>query len=155
MNCDESHMPTIGIMSQITHLGMQRAKELLDQYGLKPSQAGILFMLNHKGDMSQRELASKLNLTPPTITTAIQKMERLGFIKRQTDEKDQRIMRLSLTEKGASCMDHTKGVLKQMDGLMFRGLSKEENLLLRRLLIQIRDNMKDDDLMSFYKSMRQ
>lgn len=71
MNCDVNHVPTVGIMSQIMHMSMNRARLLFDEYDLKIGQAGILFMLEHFGEMSQRELASKMNVTPPSITAAI------------------------------------------------------------------------------------
>ena len=56
-------------------------------------------VLSLDGEMSQRELAERLNLTPPSITAAIQKMEKMDYIKRTPDPHDQRVLRLSLTEK--------------------------------------------------------
>lgn len=47
MNCDVNHVPTVGIMSQIMHMSMNRARLLFDEYDLKIGQAGILFMLEH------------------------------------------------------------------------------------------------------------
>lgn len=151
MDFDINNIPTVGIMSQIMHMSMHQASLLFEQYDLKIGQAGILFIMEHFGEMSQRELASKMNVTPPSITAAIQKMEKLGFIKRESDEKDQRIMRLSLTEKGKSCLAHAKEVAKQMDDLMFRGMSQEEKLLLRRLLLQMRENLSKEKELSGIK----
>ena len=151
MNCDVNHVPTVGIMSQIMHMSMNRARLLFDEYDLKIGQAGILFMLEHFGEMSQRELASKMNVTPPAITAAIGKMERLGYIRRKPDDKDQRIMRLSPTDKGKACLEHIKKVAKQMDELMFKGMSQEEKLLLRRLLLQMQKNLKEEKELSGLK----
>ena len=114
---------------------------MFEQYDLKPGHAGILFVLHHDGEMSQRELAKKLNLTPPSITSAIQQMEKLEYIRREADQKDLRVMRLSITEKGSSYVKHIFEVGQQMDERVFRGMSVEEKLLLKRLLIQIRDNL--------------
>ena len=151
MDFDMDNVPTVGIMSQIMHMSMQQARLLFEQYDLKIGQAGILFSMEHFGEMSQRELASKMNVTPPSITAAIQKMEKLEFIRREPDGKDQRIMRLSITEKGRSCLAHTKAVAKQMDELMFKGMSQEEKLLLRRLLLQMRENLKEEKELSSIK----
>lgn len=148
MDFDMNNIPTIGIMSQIMHMSMHQAQLLFDQYELKMGQAGILFIMEHFGEMSQRELASKMNVTPPSITAAIQKMEKLGFILRRPDGKDQRVMRLSLTDKGKSCLAHSKEVAKQMDDLIFKGMSQEERLLLRRLLLQMRENLKEEKELS-------
>lgn len=142
MVCDMNHIPTIGIMSQIMHMSMKQATNLFGQYDLKVGQAGILFVLDHYGEMSQKELAENLNVTPPSITAAIQKMEKVGFIVRRTDGKDQRVMRLCLAQKGRDCLEHTKNVAAQMDELMFKDMSQEEKMLLRRLLIQMKDNLE-------------
>ena len=98
MKFDCNEMPTIGVLSQVMHLCGQQAKLLFEQYDLKPGHAGILFVLHHAGEMSQRELAKKLNLTPPSITSAIQQMEKLEYIRREADQKDLRVMRLSITD---------------------------------------------------------
>ncbi|MGC4019922.1 MAG: MarR family transcriptional regulator [Muricomes sp.] len=144
MDCDVNHIPTVGIMGRIMHMSASQANALFEQYGLKMGQAGILFMLQRYGEVSQRDLASHMRVTPPSITAAIQKMEKLELIKRKPDDKDQRIMRLSLTEKGIACLKHAKGVAEHMDDVMFKGMSPEERLLFRRLLIQVSDNLKED-----------
>ncbi len=129
MRCDLDKVPSVGLFGMVVHQGGLRAQKMFDKYGLNKSQAGILF---------------KLNVTAPSITSAIQKMEKAGFIKRQPDEKDQRIMRLYLDEKGKACIEHVKEVAMQMDEIMFRGISQEEKLLLRRIMIQIFDNLKEE-----------
>lgn len=82
-------------------------------------------------------------MTPPSITSAIQKMEKLDYICREVDRNDQRVMRLSITEKGKSYVNHIFEVGQQMDERVFRGMSIEEKLLLKRLLIQVRDNLME------------
>lgn len=91
--------------------------------------------------MSQKELAARLNVTPPSITASIQKMERDGYLTRHPDPKDQRVMRLSLTEKGKSCIQGVRTVARQMEELMFCNMTGEEVALLKRLLLQISDNL--------------
>ena len=100
-------------------------------------------MLDQSGGLSQRELAEYLNLTPPSITAAIQKMERLGYIQRKPDEKDQRIMRLSLTEKSRECLEYIRDVQREMDRILQKGLSEEEVKILKKLLSSIWDNLME------------
>ena len=52
-------------------------------------------------------------------------------------------MRLSITEKGEACLKDIKDVAMKMDAGMFKGMSQEEKLLLRRLLLQMRDNLSE------------
>ena len=50
--------------------------------------------------MSQREIAEHLRIKPPTVNVTVQRLEKAGFLFRKADEKDQRVSRIYLTEKG-------------------------------------------------------
>lgn len=143
MNCDLNDVPFLGMMGIVMHRVMQRARGMYKEFDMSRSQASILFTLNKNQIMSQKELASSLNVTPPSITSAIQKMEKDGYLTRRADKTDQRVMRLSLTDKGAACVSHVMDVGMDMEKLMFRGMNTEEKLLLRRLLMQIYENLEE------------
>lgn len=141
MNHNSDEIPAIGLMGIVMHKMMNRAQEMYQEFDLNKSQAGVLFTLHQSDSMSQKELADRLNVTPPSITASIQKMERDGYLTRHPDPKDQRVMRLTLTEKGRSCIDGILTVARQMEELMFRNMIREEIMLLKRLLLQISDNL--------------
>ena len=63
---------------------------------------------------------------------------------RNVDEKDQRMMRLDLTEKGQACIEHVKAITEKMDEIAFTGISPEEKMLLRRILFQICENVEKE-----------
>ena len=142
MQCDLRDIPDLGLMGIVMHRVMKRAKSKYEEFDLNRSQASILFTLHQRSSMSQKDLAESLNMTPPSITSAIRKMEKDGYISRKQDESDQRVMRLALTEKGESCIQNVKKVAEDMRELIFRGMSPEEIMLFRRLLIQINDNLE-------------
>ena len=144
MNCDMDHIPTFGLMGLMLHRMMNRARSMYQEFDLNRSQASVLFSLHQKKSMSQKELAIQLNMTPPSITSTIQKMERSGYISRKPDQSDQRIMRLELTGKGESCIQTVKMIADQMEEMLFRGMSAEEKILFRRFLMQINDNLAED-----------
>lgn len=142
MKCDLSNVPDLGLLGIVLHRVMKRAKSKYEEFDLNRSQASILFTLHQRSSMSQKELAESLNMTPPSITSAIRKMEQEGYIRRRQDESDQRVMRLALTEKGAACVENVKRVADEMHELIFQGMSPEEIMLFRRLLIQINENLE-------------
>lgn len=79
----------------------KRAQELYAEYDLEQSPVRILFALHQEDSMSQKELAKRLNVTPPSITSMIKKMEQEAlYYKKSFDEQDQRVMRLTLAQKG-------------------------------------------------------
>ena len=130
-DCDE--MPTIGVLNQVAHLGACYAKQSYEAFDLKPWQAGILIVLGMEGELSQKELARKLNQTPPSVTTAIQKMEKEGYITRTPDPEDQRVMRIRLTQKSEEYLQHIREATEQIEKHVLKGMSTEERLLFRRL----------------------
>ena len=72
-------------------------------------------------------------------------MERDQYITREPDRHDQRVMRLTLTEKGKSCIQAVKDVADRMEDIMLQGMSLEEKLLFRRLLIQTGENLMNHE----------
>lgn len=133
--------PALMILYQVLHLTMRHSLHLLEEYDLKPGQVGTLMTLAKRGGLSQREVAEAIGVTPPSITVSLQKMEKQGYIVRKPDEKDQRIIRIEITDKGRKCVVLVEKVVDQVDEIVFEGMSAEEKMLFRRLLLQMNDNL--------------
>lgn len=143
MYCNTDDIPLMGLMGIVQHKMMNTAKGMYREFDMNRSQAAILFTLHRRETMSQRELAQELNMTAPSITSAIQKMEREGYITRRADEADQRVMRLALAKRGRACIQSVQEVGGRMDEIILGGMSLEEKLLFRRLMLQVRDNLEN------------
>lgn len=149
--------PLLIIMQHLVHLSKFQMMHLQERFNLKPSQAGVLFTLHCNGKLSQRELAEKTGVTPPSMTVTLRKMEDMGYITKEPDINDQRIIRIMLTEKGAGCVGNIKAVASHMEDIMFQNISAEEKLLLRRILLQMKENLmnsrdfKDVDMRDMMK----
>ena len=125
------------LMNFMKYQGMKRMEEL----ELKPSQAGILFSLKRWGELSQKQLAEKVGITPPSMTVAIRKMEEEGYVIRKPDEKDQRVIKIQLAPKGESCIEGIRKVIFDMEAVVYQGISREEILLIKRLLTEMKNNL--------------
>ena len=131
------------VMHQLMHLSRYHAVRRMEDIDLNPSQAGILFILNSQGRLSQRQLAEKIGITPPSMTVTLRKLEELGLIRKEPDEKDQRIIRIHLSEAGKECIEKLKSIMDEMEEILYQGFSVEERLLFRRLLLAMRENLLD------------
>lgn len=129
------------IMHQLLHLSKYQAMKRMEDVGLKPSQAGVLFVLNCEGRLSQRELAEKIGITPPSMTVALRKLEDQGYIVKEPDKEDQRVIRILLSDKGKECIEELKGIMESMEELLFQGISPEEKMFFRRLILEMRKNL--------------
>lgn len=81
--CDINDAPVIGILGIVSHRAKVAAKDMYSVFDLNRSQASILLTLHHCESMSQKDLAKQLNITAPSITSSIRKMEQFGYIARQ------------------------------------------------------------------------
>ena len=132
--CDINDAPVIGILGIVSHRAKVAAKDMYSVFDLNRSQASILLTLHHCESMSQKDLAKQLNITAPSITSSIRKMEQFGYIARQTDPADQRV-------KGRSCIQSIKDVTDKMEEILLKGMSVEEKILFRRLLVHVNNNI--------------
>ena len=80
-------------------------------------------------------------MKPPTVNVMVQRMEKAGLVSRRQDQKDQRVTRICLTEKGMRIKEKVVFPVKENDQYVLRGFSEAEECILRRFLQQIVDNI--------------
>ena len=59
------------LIQQVAHLAKYQTLKEMESCGLKPNQAGILVVLRSEGGLSQKELAKRMGVTPPSMTAAL------------------------------------------------------------------------------------
>jgi DNA-binding MarR family transcriptional regulator len=69
--------------------------------GLSHAQIGMLYLLFYHDQASVKETADYLGVTKSAVTQLADPLVAKGFVTRQNDSKDRRIVRLSLTTEGA------------------------------------------------------
>ena len=115
---DKKQMPKDNIITESYRLfqllrhtadAIHRAREYeLKKYNLTPEQAGALVCILSLGNnATQAELSRWLFRLPNSITILINRMEKLGLVKKRPDKKRKNIMRLSLTKKGYEAYQHS------------------------------------------------
>ena len=103
----------------------------------------ILYMLEHWGEMSQKELAGRLGIRPQSLTAALLKLEQAGYISRRRSEKDKREQFVSITELGYERGREMRRIRERVVGEMFGCLSSEEKEVLSSLLGRIIDRFQE------------
>ncbi|MFF2481203.1 MarR family winged helix-turn-helix transcriptional regulator [Paenibacillus sp. NPDC058071] len=115
---------------------------LLQQYDIYPGQPPLMFTLDREPGRSQAELARELDIKPATLTIMLNRMEKNGYVRRETDSQDQRVSRIYLTDKGQAAVGEIRESLQTLENRAMDGFSDDEVLLLKGMLARIRDNMK-------------
>ena len=129
------------LFSQVSRLQHARAHELLEEQGLYRGQHRILRALWVQDGLTHTELGQQAHVRPSTISTTIQRMEKAGLVVRKHDAEDQRVSRVYLTESGRALQGDVEQTWNRLEEEMFAGLTLEEQIVLRRLFLQIHENL--------------
>lgn len=73
-----------------------------------PTVTAALATISLRDGITHGELAAVEQVTPPTISAVVGKLEDHGLIARVTDEQDRRITRLFITDAGRAQMDELR-----------------------------------------------
>ena len=76
--------------------------------GLSPSQQSALGTIELRGPITLGDLAVAEQVTPPTITKVVARLEEEGLIDRTVDTSDRRIIRVSTTREGRRRLEHSR-----------------------------------------------
>ncbi|MEX0856040.1 MAG: MarR family transcriptional regulator [Gemmatimonadota bacterium] len=107
---------------------------MLKEHGVTIPQFGVLEALFHLGPLSLGDLADKLLVTGGNITYVMDRLEAQGFVVRERDPEDRRVVQARLTEAG--CQIVGAAFPKYANFVLARVslLEPEERCELRRLL---------------------
>lgn len=83
----------------------RRGRVLLQEYGITPPQFDALIVLSNDGDLTIGELSGRLYLAYSTTTDLVDRLERAGFVLRNRDLSDRRVVRVILLETGRDVIE--------------------------------------------------
>ena len=141
--CSAEHKTSyLSMLMRIDRRFMGKCFGQMQELGIYPGQIPVLGLLAYKDGLSQREIAEKLRIKPPTVNVTVQRLEKAGFLCRKADEKDQRISRIYLTEKGRQAKENGIKKVEENEKILLDGFNDIELCLLRRFLEQITENIE-------------
>ncbi len=114
-------------------------KSLAAEAGIPESyRMALTFLLRHPG-ASQKELAEFRNITTASVSQIVKDMEATGYLRKETDAKDQRYVNLYLTEKGAACAEELHQRLVKADEKITELFTPEKEKEMIDLLHELSD----------------
>lgn len=138
---------TIGyLLARVCKAHYLRAGVLLEEIGLYRGQQFVLGVLWSEEGITQSELADRLGVHPATVSNALQRMERAGFVERRPDLEDQRVSRVYLTDAGREIQRPVERIWAELEVETMEGLSEEERDRLEQLLERVYENLEGEDI---------
>ena len=100
-----------------------------------PIQVMLLFFLQQNNGLSLTQISQGLMLENPTVTGLIDRLEKLGYVKRSDHPNDRRIYLVHMTKKGNKVANKALPIVKKLNQEIKKGYSKEEVENFKKVLI--------------------
>lgn len=135
-----------GIVDRINGLSHRFKRTLNDtlaEHGLSYGDWQVLGALRRAGPPFRRsagELAEISELSSGAMTSRLDRLEKMSFVKRRADPNDRRGVLVEMTKAGHKAWEESTGAEAAREALIAGALNKREkeelNALLRRLMLQ-------------------
>src|SRR6267154_2077137 len=125
------------VMIKAMHAISRYALAALEKSGLGDSDFRVLEVLLHKGPLPVNVIGPKVNLTPGSISVAIDRLVAKGLVSRAECTEDRRIRIVALTARGKGLITPVFRAHAATMEKVFAGLSSSELRLLEQSLKHI------------------
>lgn len=117
--------------------------EVVAPHGVTLSQYNVLRILRgaEPGGLSINDVAERLIERHPGITRMLDRLERHGWVRRERQADDRRMILCHLTASGRKLVNHLDDPVQKADDEVVAGLSDGDALELLRLLDNVREHL--------------
>jgi DNA-binding MarR family transcriptional regulator len=112
----------------------RRLSEALAQEGLKVGDYAAIALLGELQSAPQQTLARTLNIDRSNVVAIVDRLERCGAAKRQSDPADRRRYAVRLTAEGRRILERCAEVARDVDDELFAQLDRDERAALIQLV---------------------
>ncbi len=112
--------------------------------GLTPSMLSVIASIHRAQPVTLGALAALERVQPPTITATVSRLEDAGFVRRETDAADRRVVRVRLTDEGQQLIRRTRTRKDAFLAQRFRGLTTDELATLDRAAAIVERMLEDE-----------
>lgn len=114
----------------------------LAQMDLTSAQGHILGVIAKSGEPPCfHDIEQKLQLSHPTVSGLVSRLEKKGFLALETDGTDRRMKRIRLLPKGQACLDRIHENIESIEARMVGNFTPEEREQFLRLLDRAIENV--------------
>lgn len=119
-------------------------KPILDALGLTYPQYIAMVALWQKDDQTVGEIGQRLLLESNTLTPLLKRLEAAGLVQRRRDSRDERLVRVALTDKGRALRQEAQRVPAAIAAAS--GLAPDSAVRLRNSLVELRQTLNRSTL---------
>jgi len=140
---------SVGYWIHVTKMTIRRVlTERLAEEGITLRQWEVLAALALDPEQTQVRMADKMGIEAPTLAGIVNRMERDGWLERQTDADDRRRRKLIPTPKAEEIWQRASALCHDIRRQAVKSLSDAELDDLKRMCQQIQANLSSPELAS-------
>lgn len=103
----------------------------------------IRYLYENRGEeIFQKDIEKNFSVGRSTVTNIIRLMEKRGYLCRETVEKDARLKKVLLTEKGIQAYESVEALIDRMNDRIMAGIPDEELRVFDRVVEQFKENIR-------------
>lgn len=131
----------------LSNLIKRRMRAASESLGITDTQARVIQYISEeseKREVFQKDIEDTFCVRRSSVTQIIQLLERDGFIIRESVERDARLKKLVVTEKGYQIEKVMKKHIQDMEAELEGNISPQEKEMLINILYKIRKNIVEE-----------
>lgn len=117
---------TLYLVHVLTHATRSRLDNELTELGLSAFQYTILNVIENNSGLSSSRLSRRFHVTPQAMGELILSLERRGFIEREEDPENRKILHLNLTAAGRKAVTAGNKIRAALEKELFANYSAEQ-----------------------------
>src|ERR1700726_2183941 len=129
------------LLRMICQAQRNQMSDALAEIGLYAGQEMFLWHLWREEGLTQSQLVERMCVQPPTVSKMLDRLEKAGLVERRPDAENSHLSRVYLTEQGNIQKLAVRAIWTDIEQRLTRRLSVEERIVLRRLLLQVHENL--------------
>jgi len=94
----------------------------------------FFFHLFHHPGQTQEELSRRIMIDKAFTARVVKRLEEAGFLRRERDPRDRRLLKLSLTPAGEAVVPRLHAIMQERMDLLTAGFTGEEKKMVTSLL---------------------
>jgi MarR family transcriptional regulator, organic hydroperoxide resistance regulator len=127
-----------------THALTRAYRNALESTGLTYTQYLVLLALWENNNLTVKSVADRLDLDSASLTPILKRLEVAGFLTRQRNKADERVVEIALTEQGHALQDEVANIQKRV--ACQTGLPPNEFELLKGSLHKLVETMRTNEI---------
>lgn len=129
---------TLRVISSIIK---KNGRKILHHYPITSTQFIALQWVTDRGNLTIGELSKKIGLAFSTTTDLVDRMEKNDLVERVRDDKDRRVVRIQVLDKGINIIKEVVKKRQEYVGTVMESFSVEQMKEINKVLHVLEDHM--------------